>query len=296
MATVHPFLQKSNVTMLWEVIVDEESFKFLPQIAQESVYKLFLANLQGFCDNERNKTHSLVDLNKKYILLLLSHIKKQYSLPSKIVIHDDPPPREAISAEDIQSERKTKTDIEFNRRRQEFDSYVNVKPPPTPSFADAQVDTPIKEIDKILKEMQAQRNYEVDTLAHTNTNADDWLKPQETSVHKPRDKIPDPQPSSSRFKFLNSLQEEESHGPLLQQEVPHRDVAFSKVTEVNTFVVEEEEEEDEHNALFAKLKKVPTKDEAKEDNTDNSSLRLDALERSMVSLHQKLDLILARLR
>jgi hypothetical protein len=68
------------------------------------------------------------------------------------------------------------------------------------------------------------------------------------------------------------------------------------VTEVNTFVVEEEEEEDEHNALFAKLKKVPTKDEAKEDNTDNSSLRLDALERSMVSLHQKLDLILTRLR
>lgn len=288
-AMVHPFLQQANVSMLWEVIADEEAFRFLSMDAQQSVYQLFHANLKGFCDKERTRASSLVDLNKKYVLLILSHVKKQLgAMPSKLVIHPELPPKEAITIEDIQSARRSQFDMDVSRHKQNFDSFNAVQPPPTPSFADAHTDTPIQEIDKILKNMQAQRNYEVNTFApspSSATSAESWLTPQETSLKPPakRDKIPDP--PASRFKFLNTLQDP------LDTEEGSKAVNFSKITEVNTFVPELDEgnePDEEDQSVFAKLKKVaPLPPPSHEE-------RLTSLERKVESLHQKMDALLAR--
>ncbi len=182
---IQQFIQKDNINMLWEVISDEEIFRYLTRDLQESVYQLFLNNIQGFFNIEKIKTNSLVDLNKKYILLILNHIKKNYNIqPNKIKIHNEPI-KENITFEEIQNNRLSKFEKDLNDRREEFDQFANIKPPPTPDFTDKDVDGPIKEMDKMLKEMQSQRKYEIEQINHSynaSSEVDNWLKPQETSL------------------------------------------------------------------------------------------------------------------
>ena len=52
---------------IFELIADDLN-AMVEQIAREN-------NIQGFFDSEKTKTNSLVDMNKKYILLVLNHIK-----------------------------------------------------------------------------------------------------------------------------------------------------------------------------------------------------------------------------
>ena len=62
------FFQKENVNILWEVIIDEESFQFLNKTEKQNIYQIFLNNLERFYETEKNKSKTLMELNKKYIL------------------------------------------------------------------------------------------------------------------------------------------------------------------------------------------------------------------------------------
>jgi hypothetical protein len=308
--SIRQFMQKDNVTMLWEVISDEEIFKFLPRDAQGKIYQLFLNNIQGFFDSEKIKTNSLVDMNKKYILLILNHIKKNYSnqssqsnQSSKIKIYNDPV-KELITYEDIQNERKSNFERDFNKRQEEFEDFMTVKAPPVPEFADKDRDTPIKEMDKILKDMQAQRNYEIEQINRNYTSTsqtDNWLKPQETSLKTekftPQNQEQQSQ-SYSRFKFLNELQEETSPKD-------KKNVSFSNIEEIKTFNTEDEEDDN----IFAKLKKVNENKKGERSENINIHLqkqneptvfenkfvdedRIAKLEREVRNINSKMDKIL----
>ena len=161
------FIQKENINMLWDVISDEPVFQFLPKDAQLNIYQLFLNNLQGFYETEKKKTTSMIDINKKYIVLILSYIKNNFPVtPNKITIHNEPPaaPKSLITFEEIQNDKKNVFQQELHRKQEEFDEFINVKVPPVPEFADKHTDAPIQEMDKILKEMQLQRNYDIEQI------------------------------------------------------------------------------------------------------------------------------------
>lgn len=297
------FMQKDNVNMLWEVISDEEIFKFLSRDIQVKIYQLFSNNIQGFFESERIKTNSLVDMNKKYILLILNHIKKNYPIQAnKITIHSEPV-KDLITYEDIQNERKSKFEQDFNRRQEEFQDFMTVKTPAVPEFADKDRDQPIKEMDKILKEMQAQRNYEIDQInRNLNTSQGFLPKPQETSVKsekfspqketRPGEYIEKEPQTYSRFKFLNELQEEISPKD-------KKNVSFSNIEDIKTFNVEDEEDDN----IFTKLKKVS--ENKKEENIslqiheptvfENKFVdedRIAKLEREVRNINTKMDKIL----
>ena len=68
------FVQKHNIEMLWEVISDEDIFKYLSQNIQYNIQQLFINNVKSFYENEKTTTNTLTELNKKYILLILNHI------------------------------------------------------------------------------------------------------------------------------------------------------------------------------------------------------------------------------
>ena len=63
---------------------------------------------------------------------------------------------------------------------------MSLQVPEKPEFADNYTDSPISEMDKIIKEMTAKRNYDIEQINRnyqTNiTQPDNWLKSQETSV------------------------------------------------------------------------------------------------------------------
>ena len=297
------FIKKENIQMLWDVISDEDIFKFISPDIQSTVYNLFLNNIHGFFENEKTKINTLVDLNKKYILLILNHIKKTYPYkPSKIKIHNEQPIKELITFEEIQNDRKSQFDRDFSRRQEEFEVSMSTKAPPLPDFNDKNTDKPIKEMDKILKEIQAHRNYEVEQINHsynTSNYVDNWLKPQETSLKSEKsqnnvDKLEKHEENyqGNRFKYLNELDE---------NKITKKNVSFNNNDEVKTFISEQEQEEyEEELNIFKKLKKFNK-------NEDNISLqmndsidyasnlnedRITKLEKNVQNLNFKIDKII----
>lgn len=280
--SIKQFTQKQNIEMLWDIVSDEEIFRFLPPDNQHKISQVFINNIQGFYEVEKNKTTSLVELNKKYILLILNHIKRTYPYePSKIKIHNEQPVKELITFEEIQNDRKSQFERDLNKRQAEFEDSINVKIPSVPDFTDKDADKPIKEMDKLVKEMLAQRNYEVEQINRTYNEPDNWLKPQETSLKSEKFEPPkekqEQQSQGNKFKFLNEL-------------APKKNVSFSNNDQIQMFTEIEDEEDDN---IFAKLKKVnvPTKEESKP-VIMNDEDRISKLERNMINLNEKMDKIL----
>lgn len=180
-SSIKQFTQSDNIKMLWDLVSEEDVFTFLDRTRQAMVYDLFLNNIKGFYDSEQACAKSLMDLNKKYILLIITHIKTS-NQTNKIKIHSDDVPKELITFEEIQTNRKNKFERDLMKKKEEFEDSIHIKVPPLPDFSDKHIDTPIKELDKMLKEMQSRRNYDIEQITHTQAAADSWLTPQETSL------------------------------------------------------------------------------------------------------------------
>jgi hypothetical protein len=182
--SINNFLIKENIATIWDVISDEEMFKLLSRDKQSKVVQVFEVNLNSFFNTEKTKSANLMDINKKYILLILKYIRDTFpSEPSKIKIHNESI-KSLVTYEEIQNDRVTKFDRDLNARQQEFDNAIKIKPPPAPEFSDKFEDKPITDMESIIKEMTEKRNYEVAniTKGQNNEASNNWLKPQETSI------------------------------------------------------------------------------------------------------------------
>jgi hypothetical protein len=287
---INNFLTKENLTTLWDVISDEDIFKFLSRDIQGKVAQLFSNNVKGFFETEKTKTNNLVDINKRYIMLILNHIKKTYTqqMPNKIKILDEPPSKEFITAEELQNERKSQFDKDLNKRQEEFENIMSVKAPPVPNFLDKYEDRPIGEMDKIIKDITAKRNYDVEQITRNSVIDGSWLKPQETSV-KSEKITKEIQPiNESRFRYLNV--------DSVQQSPTKKSVTWGNNTETSDSEIEEN--------IFKKLKKVK-QPEIEFDNNNNISLsfeeinnnvsnedKIRELQSEVKSLNSKLDMII----
>jgi hypothetical protein len=309
------FLNKQNIAMLWDVISDEEIFKYLTRDIQSKIANLFSENIKGFFEIERTKTNNLIDLNKKYILLILNYIRKNYPYqPNKIKIYEELPVKEFITAEEIQNERKTQFEKDLQDRQQEFENIINVKVPPVPEFADKYEDSPISEMDKIIKEMTAKRNYDIEQINYNYTSdinqANNWLKSQETSLKTEKftpQKINDETTQNySRFKFLNNIDEINSEKIEINKgnSPQKKNVTWGENREINN---KEEINNDIEENIFLKLKKV----EKKVDKHDNINFsikeitneeriineeRIVNLENEIKALNNKIDIIISLLK
>jgi hypothetical protein len=182
------FLSKENISTIWEVIMDEDIFKFLTKDVQENIFQMFSSNIKAFYEVEKVKTSQLMDLNKKYILLILNYIKKNYphKIPNKIKIFNEEPENELITYEELQNDRKTQFEKDLIKKQEEFENSINVKPPPVPEFSDKYEDKPISEMNLLIKEITSKRNYDVEQINYNYQNngnqVNNWLKPQDTSI------------------------------------------------------------------------------------------------------------------
>ena len=189
------FLSNQNVSMLWDVISDEDLFKFLSKENQNKILNIFSENLKNFFETETRNKSSLIDMNKKYILITLNIIKQNFQKqPSKIKIHEEISPtsqKNLITYEEIQNEKKSQFEKDLNKRKEDFTSLLSVSVPPVPEFKDDYENVPITEMGKLIKEITAQRNYDVEQInkSTNRANNDNWLKPQETSVKNNKNEI-----------------------------------------------------------------------------------------------------------
>jgi hypothetical protein len=282
------FLTKQNISMIWDVISDEDIFKFLSRDAQSKISEVFTNNLKGFYNNEISQNSTLIDANKKFIILILSFIKKSYpQQPSKITILEELSPtnqKNLITYEEIHNDRKSQFDKDLSRHQEEFTNAMTLKVPPVPDFNDKLEERPITEMEKIIKEMTAQRNYEVEQINrgfNTQTQDDAWLKPQETSIKNEKLQQPLKQEkpntntnntnANSKLKYLKIENEEIS----LNTFEPKRTVTWG---ENATKEFEENEIINNDNLIeqniFKKLKRIEPKQDNNAEETQKNIIAL----------------------
>jgi hypothetical protein len=324
------FLNNENVKVLWDVVIDEDIIKRQSREFHENILNLFRSNLKGFYDVESQKTTNLVDMNKKYILLILNHANKQIKQNvnpeyRKIKILDELPQKkvnELITYEEIHNDKRSQFDKDLTKRQEEFTNAMALPVPPVPKFSDNLEDGPISEIEKAIKELTSQRNYDVEQISKSNnnnlsSNTDNWLKAQETSVKN--DKL-SPQPqniqngningNNSRLKYLKidnenienqviSLDREKQISPKknvtwdlkpYNYSTEIKDELLNEVKLTMEEISENETDNNEEDAnIFKLLKKVPLV----KDTNDN---KISVLQAEVKTLNSKLDLILELLK
>ena len=109
------FLTKSNVNLLWEVLMDEDILHSKSSLFINHIMRHFNNNLIPFYENEKKinepKTQNLVLYNKKYISFMIDTIQK---LENVLRIQNetqkqnpDQNKKQLITYEEIQEERKS---------------------------------------------------------------------------------------------------------------------------------------------------------------------------------------------
>ena len=234
---VNDFLTKQNVSLIWEVIMDDV-LKNKPQEVIIKITNIFNSNLKGFFENEKQKSRNVMELNKKYISLIINYIDANFSQKQPHINMQQQHQlkhveKELITHDDLQSDRMSQFDNKLNTIKQDFSNAMSLPIPEKPDFSD-KLDTPFTELELEIKKVMEQRNYDIEQInrnnleanTNSNTNANtNWLKPQETSVKN--EKV-NPLQQKSNIKSFQQPQQQQQQ----QQQPPpqeHKQIRYIKI-------------------------------------------------------------------
>jgi len=296
---MNQFLDKENCELLWEVLTDEPLIKQLcdTEIKIKTILHIFQTNLHEFFDKEKNNCKSLIEMNKKYIILIINYVMKinnnntTHELPTtnqyrKIKIHQDEPVKQSITFEEIQNDRKILFEKELNKKQEEFTNAMTLPVPPVPNFSDT-LDQPLSEIELEIKRIQEQRNYDIEIINNTNKNNsssvdENWLKPQETSI------------KNEKLMKVNSIKgiNTNKHISWEDEKIQVDDVEYYQ--QEYTQDSEEYTQDSEEINIFGKFKKINTTPNNSPENSLNYQLQIDDLKKEIKSINEKLDIFLQK--
>lgn len=176
------FMQQNNVEMLWDVLKDSVIYELMPKDDRVLFRQHVVENVRGFYNKERHESQSLMDMNKKFIEVMLNSLKQTTASTQKQQMQRPPP--DLHTAKHIQDDRQQQFERKLTQKKEEFDNAINVKVPPAPNFTD-QLDTPISEMETLIAKAVAQRNYEMEQihkLNSSNPGSQQFLSAQDTSL------------------------------------------------------------------------------------------------------------------
>jgi hypothetical protein len=181
------FLKNQNISLLWDILWDENTMiKNGSKQFGENILKVFKDNIIPFYESESNKGTSLFDMNKKYIMFILNYINnnsKNSHSEKPLITKQKTDEKVLITYEEIQNNRQSQFEQDLNKRQNEFTNAMTLPIPPVPDFSIKLDDEPIKEISETIKQMTAQRNYDIEQINKTYLQSQqNFLKPQETSI------------------------------------------------------------------------------------------------------------------
>jgi hypothetical protein len=315
MSLLTDFLTTNNISLLWDILSDGDIIKNGSKQYVENIFNVFKHNLRGFYEVESKKPSTLVDLNKKYILLILNYVNnsnKESEL--KPVVYQKPsetPP--LVTFEDIQNNRQTQFEKDLNRHQNEFATAMNVPVPPVPDFSIKLDDEPIKEIAEKIRQMTVSRNYDIEQINKTHANSQqNWLKPEETSLKAEKLSINKVTNTNTNTSSNNATAESglkyikidnyEMDGNIYKNQIidlnrPETKKHISWEDENIKMSMNEAMEKEIENSIFAKLKKIETPFiEKKEDPSyvlqaqiNNIHAKIDTLNVNIVKIMELLN-------
>jgi hypothetical protein len=279
------FLSKDNVKLMWDVVTEQDIFLSLSPSNKNKLLTIFQTNVIPYYDTEKINTSDLMSLNKKYIKLIIKNIASLHV--QRIKIHDDNT-NELVTYEDIQNDKLSKFDNDLNRIKEDFDNTIKIKIPNRPEFQDKNIDTPITEMEQKLKEITAQRNYDIQQINNDvdKTVVKDWLKPIGTSVKGDRNQNnvnANLNNNNNKLKYLNI---EQTEFPSFNTKIKsNKIVSFTETSDD----IELKEQPQQFNIL-KKLKKIDIA--SKKDDSE----RITIIEENIKQLNNKIEIILNMLK
>jgi hypothetical protein len=282
------FLEKENIRLLWDVLIDESLIKQLcnTELKLNNLLQIFESNINDFYLKEVDNCKSLIELNKKYILLMINYVIKvtapnnnsttninnipQQNQYKKIKIHPEEPIKQSITYEDIHNDRITLFEKELTKKQEEFTNAMKLPVPPTPNFSD-RIDEPISELELEIKRIKDLRNYDIEVINNTNKNSsssldENWLKPQDTSI------------KNEKININKHIYWEDEQ-----------------------IIQEKEIYQEDDSDIFKKLKVVTVDNDTNDKNENKNQiyhyqLQIDEIKKDMSEMNDKLDLILEKLK
>lgn len=182
--SINDFLTSKNVNLLWDVIKEDDLNKACT-VEQLNQLKIFIQRtINEFFEKEIANTSSLKDMNKKYIMFVISYAHRNL-LPKKTNVIDisNVEKPELVTFEDIKKDKKKNFELEFQKKQQEFTSALTYKKPETPNFSD-KLDEPIYQSDTLVEKIILQRTKEEEIFKNNAPMNQEWIKPKETSIKK----------------------------------------------------------------------------------------------------------------
>ena len=180
------FLSTKNVNLLWEVIKEADVNK-MSTVEQVNQLKTFIqSTLNEFFEKERLNVLSLKEMNKKYIIFVISYANKHlFTKKTKTNVIDisNVEKQPLITVEDIKKDRQNNFEIEFQKKQQEFTNAISFKIPEKPNFSD-NLDEPIYQSDLLIEKIIQQRNKEEEIFKNSSPINQEWITPKETSIKK----------------------------------------------------------------------------------------------------------------
>ena len=255
-SNLNNFLGQDNTQMLWGVLIDELNIKRDNNINYNqlitNIQTIFNTNLNLFRD-KANMSQSIMSLNKQFlqqvivaINQLVPNLKEEQSFKSiKIGEYVSEP----YNIEDIHTKRQTDFEKKVAQKQNELDSIINVKKPEPVNFSDNIKDEKIVQMDLLISETMARRNFEVEQIQNNNYNTNNvnpetWLNPQETNVSLQKIKPEYVQQKNNNTSYLNLLTNQQS-------ETNSKKVSWDENTIISQTYVDTNQQTD----IFLKLKR-----------------------------------------
>ena len=169
------FLNNKNVSMLWEVLLDELHINPNSSSVVQNIKTVFDGNVSLFT-TRANPNAGLMNLNKLFLNQVLiavnqlfPNLKQEQQI--KLINISDEIIGEPYKVEDIHNARQTDFEKQVADKRNEFESSINLKKPQPVDFSDkVEPEMKIMEMEALIAETMAKRKFDIEQIQGTNSN------------------------------------------------------------------------------------------------------------------------------
>ena len=182
-----PFLSHENVQMMWEVLVSNNTHSGM----NDFLKSVFYSQLNSFYRNERENITNLLELNKKYLTYIITLMNTHVNANAPAIesvnanVNANVNTKDLITHKDIQDNRMTKFQHDLEARVQDFQSNIQKVIPPEPVFQE-KMDTPMGELDALLKKTIADREREMELFANSSSSSSSFSLPPPVETQEKR--------------------------------------------------------------------------------------------------------------
>jgi hypothetical protein len=185
---VSTFLTKQNLKILWEVLLDELRIDPTNKAIITNIRTVFESNIQPFTKKASvNSNVQLVNLNKQFLSQVVIAVNRLFpnlgrQQDFKRIQISSEEVMSPYKIEDIHEARQDDFENQLKIKRSEFENSINLQKPKEMDFTEKIDDGKIKEMDALIAETIARRNFDIEQINKvTNLNVEDpenWLNPQ----------------------------------------------------------------------------------------------------------------------